>query len=198
MGIDRQLGKARAAQADFEALVLRQVFNSLDQAQTFLDRCLHSRWFAHRWPKLAHSGITIKPIYLNSNFHGGWDFEKVAAERNAYRLQLFPMIYLPEFKADLFGTGRVEWTDIMVLHLLAHWCSGDENHGRGWALAFLQLVRRHLGGQAAWQLQQAYRKHQVRYRPKQKLTAAQREARRQRMLALHNSRRAFPPSKTAE
>jgi putative metallohydrolase (TIGR04338 family) len=154
---------------------------TLAECQAFVDKCLSSAWLRKRFPRAA------EPVEVRdgrSRRRAGYGPGAMYLVLGSPRIVTRPnIITMPRWT-------RSKW---QLLHELAHHLSRHEPaHGWQFAECYLYLVRVFLGRGREEMLKEQFKAHRVRFREprERRMTQEQREAARQRMLAMHAARAA--------
>jgi putative metallohydrolase (TIGR04338 family) len=143
---------------------------TVEEMQRLIDKWVASKTLQRRYPR---ANLPLKVTDGRSRRRGGY-----------HRVWYGPdEIRMPR-------RTRTKW---YLLHELAHalsWSQDQPAHGWQFAECYLYLVRVYLGKGAEEKLRQQFKAHKVRSRAPRKriMTDQQREAARQRMLAMHAAR----------
>ena len=146
-----------------ERVVHGEMFETVEQVQTYVDRVLGRAWFKRRWPSIARHGIPVE------DGRG----RRAAGAKTTYRGRTITMPKWSRFEE-------------VILHEIAHHCA-DVQYGtrevaaHGWQFAgtLIELVRYEMGKDEADKMKASFRKHKVRWtEPKKRkpLSEAQRAA----------------------
>jgi putative metallohydrolase (TIGR04338 family) len=177
---DSQRSRVYQAERALDRPEWNRRLGTVQEIQDYVDRIVRSRWFRGAFPDFP--GRIIVKDGRGRRRAGGW------------RTWDGGCITLPVW------SRRAS----IVLHEVAHVVTPRRDaqgrrtaaHGREFAAAFLALVRRWMGAEAAAALRAAFRLHGVRYRPRRAPDPAQRAALAARMAALRQ--RAVPAAAKTE
>lgn len=142
---------------------------SLAEVQAFVDKVLASKVVQRHYPRAQYRlTVTDGRARRSAGYYACWDDSEIRMPRWA----------------------RTKWS---TLHEVAHHLAHDPReaaHGWRFAACYLELVRIYMGRPSEQALKDAFKAKRVRYREPRKRTmsAEQRQASRERMLAMHAAR----------
>lgn len=144
---------------------------TLDEVQVLVDRALASKVIRRHYPRACfRCTVTDGRSRRRGSYRACYDESEIAMPR----------------------LTRCKW---YVLHELAHHLTRDpseSSHGWRFAACYLYLIRVYMGRSSEQALRSAFKIKRVRFREprRRSMTAEQRQAARERMLAMHAARRA--------
>lgn len=179
---DSQRQKAYDAEGVLKQYDNQRRFITLLDVAHYYGGIIESAWFKKRWPAFKHLELKVmenwrlcradaKPLqerYFRT--HGTPDYPGIAhSDTESGRIR--------------FGPGALECGEWLALHELAHClCVWGHKHHPLWAVTYLELVRLKMGKEAHWLLRDSFRRHNVRYKARRRISDEQREALAQRWL----------------
>lgn len=157
----------------------------VEEAQALLDKWASSAYLRKRYPK-ANRPVEVRD---GRGYRRAVYAPSYCPSINGWRGASRDVIQLPKW-------ARSRW---ILAHEFAHHLVGlRDGAWHDWAFceAYLYVVRVFLGRHDEEKLKAAFKTHKVRFRPvrKRQMTDEQRQAARERMLAMHAERRATPVS----